>query len=637
MASFRGKAFESHTILIIDKSGSMRNNDVADGSMLSSRNSALFSCLREMFAKQVEEAGPLDVYTLVVFRDLPQVVFQYETLDRAKIFTANEESAAPRSHGNYLPVLEALEKLLKEARSKTPSTTILFMSDGKPSDSTPKGTGDPTSKLTEMIVSRLHKSLQPCTSSAAAGQSVLSLHTLGFGPAADFAVLKGMANLPYGMGTFHLSALDAKALRRTLASFTSSVSESRLASKQIGGPPRPLREVKMLKNFDTFETYVYKEYKALIYDAPTNVEDIGWMKRGDFDVLLATHAFAQGGERNAFRFKFASGAKETQSAEFVAKENKSIEGSHEGELDFHRKKLAAQLIAEKMAVEFNSAIRYICQYTIVFTPCYLCYIPDAGGTGPRYLFVEQYIPGKFVKWNSNSGFVRVSPAKARAPLGGIGAIIEEEDEDEEDGDWDTEFRPLRSNRAQKRCEEVEVEDAPQAFSHWSHERSVSITKEELLICDLQGFFDAPSKRFTLIDPVIHSSGAKDAHKFARTDHGRQGIVNFYASHVCNNLCRGLGLRPNAAYVGAKGGSPIRHVVTQSSVTPSIPTSDYVVNKTKHLQDRQTERKIVTKELKTAVKYGTKTPMQNGRVAHKMGDLTYITGKMGDLGITGWRK
>jgi hypothetical protein len=201
--------------------------------------------------------------------------------------------------------LESLEQLLHAALSQTAlSTTILFMSDGKPSDHIPRGGGDPTSKLTQMIVTRLLKAVSSCTSSAAAGKSVFALHTLGLGPAAEFAVLQGMANrMPNGMGTFHLSALDAKALTRTLASFTSSVTESRLASKQIGGPSRPLRDVKMLKFFaGTLLEYTSEVYKdAKIYDAPTSVDDMGAKKRGDHDVSVSCLAFARGGERNAFK------------------------------------------------------------------------------------------------------------------------------------------------------------------------------------------------------------------------------------------------------------------------------------------------------------------------------------------------
>ena len=94
---------------------------------------------------------------------------------------------------------------------------------------------------------------------------------------------------------------------------------------------------------------------------------------------------------------------------------------------------------------------------------------------------------------------------------------------------------------------------PQAFSHWSHVHGVSILKVgELIICDPQGFYEASSKAFRLVDPVIHSAG--EGMRFARTDHGKKGIGKFFETHQCNGLCVLLSLPPVPLCYQAGGGT-----------------------------------------------------------------------------------
>ena len=56
----------------------------------------------------------------------------------------------------------------------------------------------------------------------------------------------------------------------------------------------------------------------------------------------------------------------------------------------------------------------------------------------------------------------------------------------------------------------------------------------------QGVWNAVNG-FTLTDPVIHhTTGSK---RNGATDKGPAGIRSFFATHVCNALCRRLGLPP----------------------------------------------------------------------------------------------
>jgi len=611
----------SHTVLVIDKSGSMRNVDVTIGlGQNVSRNTALFDCLQGQFFPQQEanDHDASDVYSMIVFSDEARVAYLHEPLSSAKEKTISAAVDRPESHGYYLPTLKSLGQVLDLPLSLTAAATmVLFLSDGKPSDALPRGKEDATTKLTGFIVRPALAAMGRSLDSANQGKSIFSFHSMGFGPLTEFGVLKSMAeSIPNGMGTFHVAALNIRDLRRTLSSFSSSITESRLSSKQIG-PARPLREVKMIPKYQT-SAVSYQFYEGVtVYDPPVRLEAFNWVIRGTFDVSVSKEAFGKGGERYAFYLKFEDGK---NIGTWVAKEDKYISADQEEEVKFHEQKLVSQKYAQTMAAEFTSILaRLVPRYTLTFSACYLV----KTNTKPnRFLFVEPFIQGEFVKWNSNSGYVKTNA--------GLGAICEDEDEENEDEDDDDSIYDFRG---------FSKEDVPQAFSHWSHVHGVSILKVgELIICDLQGFYEASSKTFRLVDPVIHS--ASEGMRFARTDHGKKGIAKFFETHQCNGLCLMLSLPPVPLCYQAGSGtqtSPQRPiaVVTQSSTT--IPTSEVPLQKTPHLAKRQEERAIVTKELKRAVKRGSKTPQVDGRVKHEHGGVVYVTDKTGHVGITGFRK
>lgn len=76
-----------------------------------------------------------------------------------------------------------------------------------------------------------------------------------------------------------------------------------------------------------------------------------------------------------------------------------------------------------------------------------------------------------------------------------------------------------------------TQELPQAFSHFSLEASAG----ELCVCDIQGV----GSFYT--DPQIHS---RDGEGFGLGNMGyKDGIVKFIESHVCNDICRRLGLKP----------------------------------------------------------------------------------------------
>ena len=128
--------------------------------------------------------------------------------------------------------------------------------------------------------------------------------------------------------------------------------------------------------------------------------------------------------------------------------------------------------------------------------------------------LENYLEGKFTKYNSNNGYVN---KKVESTLG----IIE-----------------LKGGKMLR-------VDFLQAFSHWSYVQS----EQKLLLCDLQGVLNQEGKHsnFCLTDAAICSmksyiySKRKELRSYGGTDTGIKGVRCFFKSHKCNLVCKCLGL------------------------------------------------------------------------------------------------
>ncbi|CAL8463826.1 g3360 [Coccomyxa elongata] len=140
--------------------------------------------------------------------------------------------------------------------------------------------------------------------------------------------------------------------------------------------------------------------------------------------------------------------------------------------------------------------------TLQFGPVYIVDMPcmdDVGCGAPTVLLLEEYLEGKFTKWNTNTGQVRGS-----------------------------------------------TDDIPQASSHFTHH----VTRKEprgqpKLVVDIQGVVNPAETVYQLMDPAIHCE--RGSRSYGATNCGARGIRLFFESHRCNHVCRKLGLPDNKLY------------------------------------------------------------------------------------------
>ena len=247
-------------------------------------------------------------------------------------------------------------------------------------------------------------------------------------------------------------------------------------------------------------------------------------------------------------------------------------GSYDEQMDYHREFMRTQDIASSFAKRYNKAMSQILNhFSDQGDRDYLSKLPRIQFIEPmvveliendveKNVLIEQFLEGDYKKFNSNMGYVEedVKNLVRRMDdlgLGGnlsrgfddLGAIEEGSEEEEESDEEDEEIFDDSKEATPYQGTYNDLQDAyfPQAFSHFSYEKS----KRAMLVVDLQGVFTVKSdgtKVYELTDPVIHkrrSNRNRTIRKwnFGRTDRGEKGMKAFFETHRCTDACKLLGL------------------------------------------------------------------------------------------------
>jgi hypothetical protein len=234
----------SHSILVVDQSGSMKTSDV-DGHR-SRSHAAYYTIATEFIARRLSSgadrdanaAALTDVVSIIEMRDTSHVVFKHEPMSwvlHNKIVD-HRSRHRPSSHGHYIPSVSEACKLLKDTHDNC-ALMVLFLSDGKPSDKMPKGQGHTLSTEINSMVSEM------CSLFG----SRLTFGTVGFANSAEnFSILEGMASEAKRvcpLSSFQHAHLDANALGTAVSTLASSLTQTRTALTALGGPHRVVRRI----------------------------------------------------------------------------------------------------------------------------------------------------------------------------------------------------------------------------------------------------------------------------------------------------------------------------------------------------------------------------------------------------------
>ena len=589
----RPKIITSHTVLIVDMSGSMRKSDM-NGHKTRARG-VYYTIAEDFIASRLHpaELGSLgggevtytDVVTLIEMRSTATVVFECEPISWQLYnrFIDLHDSNRARDHGIYFESFRcAFDILRKQHHDSRCALCLLFFSDGAPSDRISR-----KQAAQDRFPQNLHRLI---TDECALYKGRLTFSAFGFGQSpSDFNVIRQMIDQGRIAGaktSFGTSSIDPAAFSLLLSTTVTSLTETRniLSQLCVTGNDRADEKVsaereRFSKSMLGCNAHDWTIFTPAVASDITRVglrttrrDKASWTPLPFSDpsavgFAVSKRYFGEGAERIVSKMAEVNAHGEPVGPALVAKESlhRIWKRDAQHQERWHKNFIKTQCTASKLAVKFNQKLDMLGVDAKIFRIQFLeCSIYNArvGDECFSFFAEKQLDPRRYVKFNNNSGgvsgvpqmnmadFETSLPALLRTPakLAAINEEAEEDDDIDQDecGNIGEEVvvRPLDlqpNSLTQQRQSKVFESDIPQTFSHWTYRQS----NKHLMVCDLQG---QPNINgfFEFTDPSIHYPSNK--RKFGRTDHGDAGINNFFKTHQCNHLCRILSIA-NDSYTG----------------------------------------------------------------------------------------
>jgi len=474
-----------HVLLLLDASGSMRSQDVdvdaetrtelAEACSSLSRMEAAELCALK-FVKGHAQVRPQDVFSAIAFHETATILLKRRA---ASEFVQMFGLADRAANGTFfLEGLKAAAACLGEA--DLPGELVL-LSDGRPAD----------------IKAALHYFQDTFIRGKHAGVHV---HGIGFGTTVEsFAPLQQLACL--SGGTFALSGSTVRGLCQAFSSVSSTITSSKsdwVMAEEGGSNHKP--QLRIIE-FELPEQGIFGKKHVLRFGASRTSfsfdgDSFHETSFAPEPVVRRQLPYMRGGMRLVFSFQDDRVSKE--GSWMVAKSSRYVDATLNSRIaiEAHAKSSA---LASYFAARFNARLRAMTDdsggspATLFFVPCYLYEVQGVLSKNyerePRCFAAERYLPGVFLKYNSNNGYV------ADAPL--------------------------------------PHNEIVQAFLHYSFEESGG----RFIVSDLQGV--ARQSEVLLTDPQVLSL----TREFGPGDLGAVGYLPCLQSHRCGFACKRLGLHP----------------------------------------------------------------------------------------------
>lgn len=551
--------WQSHTVAVVDQSGSMRKLDMDGVTMRSDvvwLNLAISVVASSLNSKERSDS---DMLSVVQMKNSSEVVVAYEPFDWIlynKIVDLLRTSL-PGQGGCYKPALETASALLGMSRSRNCALSLIFLSDGRPSDQVRRGdVGSWESKM-----KRYAKEFVASLAAPIGKRLAICLIGIGRSEAdSEFQVLRAMEDEAKQYEcpvVFESGCVSAMQLATALTTTGTNTTETKTqlgdhsADEEVRSfVKQPLREVgndhitdtwKIVQQQCIVDAHGFKKWALL---RTRWIEGRGWTPEKAFQnpaatgVAFETRWFGEGKERLAKEFREIDRNERFVGQPLVAKDSIMVKKSSNNRKDaknFHKKFLRTHIVASEVAAVFNGLIErlgYISFPKLQFLECFVYMIQNEHGEREGYLVepmldIKNY---KYHKFNDNQGNVLDTRSRrstfSELELTSISECDENEDDEVEQDEIHDKVDP--TSRAN---------DILQSFSCFS----LSYFNTRKLVCDLQGIFNERENVIQLTDPVVHSLGGKqpDDTDFGRTNLGQRGIDAFKRSHRCTALCREL--------------------------------------------------------------------------------------------------
>ena len=575
LATIRNKsAWRSHTVAVVDQSGSMRK---ADASEDATRSDVVWLALAlELVGKKLEngEYSSKDVFSIISMRGEGEVLVKEQPVDWLLYNRIIDllRTQHPIGDGNYIPSLDKAEKLLSSNPYSGCALQLIFLSDGRPSDRVPSGIMEGYSTMIEKLEVLVRERISKLASRF--GRR-LSVGAIAFGQPneEDFATLKALAEAAKefnSKGVFSEASLSINTLSETFTTLSSTLTTTKSEMSDIRGTrQRKVKEVfresintlgsNKMDNSWLYFPYTCESGMSSIVKSVWSKDKTGWRaapRKYIFSspdakgLALKKRFFGEGAERLVREFREVGADNYFVGEAMVAKESRFVDDA-QGNTDkkeFHKVFCKTQRLAQKLAGVFNKRLQNLPGVDrdtvpiIKFLNCFVYMVNDPkrgarfGLLGEKMLDIKRF---KYKKWNNNDGQVfdaemnneNIQDIKHNH----LEDIVEEEEEDE---NWDN-LSNYDCSHESHHVQDADITfrnaDIPQVFSCFTYR----YTKRRLLVCDLQGVFNTSVSppEFQMTDPVIHYKSQKSRrHVYGRTDLGEEGIHNFFRTHKHTKLC-----------------------------------------------------------------------------------------------------
>ncbi|CAK9061303.1 unnamed protein product [Durusdinium trenchii] len=533
---------QAHIIVLVDTSGSMRNVDAQseDGATWVSRMSAVGVSLSAFFQKQCQLASP-HKFSLISFNEQSRTHFI--GWPAAKAFNQFRHKRSPgfvAAYGtHFLESLTTTRRILKDRKDLPASTHLLIFSDGRPADGV---------QMLKTVQAMLEE------------HPGLRVHAIGFGDGLEFEWLQQLTSI--GKGSFAPSGRSIAGLHHAFTSVTSTITQMQTVTSQSSKASSfSFAQVPSGQENSAQKTAGSLTARCVTFEPP-NQFAWGTDRSTSFTssrtwfhfngkhfkhyhhqiagkpVSIRVQPFMQGGMRLVYCFHDPSMSLHfdqfaNSGARMVAKTSRYVNDSHNSfEVASAHAKCSA--VAKYYSHVFDHAARYCLGRwlgqsiaKIIFLRCYVYKAEDSTAPAP-FMVGERYLPGTFLKYNSNCGFVNMD-----AP--------------------DSEIA--------------------QAFSHFTF----ILSGGQQMVLDLQGVYLDRSQRFRphliLTDPQVVSMDKS----FGPGDLGEKGMQAFFQTHKCGATCRKMGIngygwkRMRKAAPKATGSESSAQATSAPPTTPDPPS------------------------------------------------------------------